>query len=143
MWVVFGLTMCFGPILGAIVASLFAPFAVPFGAMVGFVVGVPCAFIVGAVFAGKQPWPMILAPFAITLLVGILTAAFHSFLLSILATASTLCMSSLLVRRYAPDRQRPRTGFCYHCGYNLTGNVSGICSECGTVIRSREPSRIV
>ncbi len=23
---------------------------------------------------------------------------------------------------------------CTHCGYNLTGNISGVCSECGEVI---------
>jgi hypothetical protein len=28
------------------------------------------------------------------------------------------------------DRQRP--GFCRECGYDLTGNVSGRCPECGT-----------
>lgn len=26
----------------------------------------------------------------------------------------------------------PRPGYCIKCGYNLTGNTSGICSECGT-----------
>jgi len=25
-------------------------------------------------------------------------------------------------------------GHCQTCGYNLTGNVSGVCSECGTPI---------
>ena len=29
---------------------------------------------------------------------------------------------------------------CSQCGYNLTGNVSGICPECGTMIRGLEPS---
>jgi len=29
---------------------------------------------------------------------------------------------------------RIRPGHCVHCGYNLTGNTSGICSECGTAI---------
>ena len=28
--------------------------------------------------------------------------------------------------------RRRRKGFCLKCGYNLTGNVSGVCSECGT-----------
>lgn len=28
---------------------------------------------------------------------------------------------------------RRRRNCCVHCGYNLTGNVSGICSECGQV----------
>ncbi len=31
--------------------------------------------------------------------------------------------------------RRPKTG-CKHCGYDLTGNVSGVCPECGAVIES-------
>jgi len=29
------------------------------------------------------------------------------------------------------DRQRIRPGCCLRCGYDLTGNLSGVCSECG------------
>ena len=29
------------------------------------------------------------------------------------------------------ERKRPRSGHCRSCGYNLTGNVSGVCPECG------------
>ena len=29
------------------------------------------------------------------------------------------------------DRRRVRPGCCRRCGYNLTGNTSGDCSECG------------
>jgi len=36
-----------------------------------------------------------------------------------------------LWRRSARERTR---GLCSTCGYNLTGNVSGICPECGTAI---------
>jgi hypothetical protein len=32
------------------------------------------------------------------------------------------------------DRRRTRAGFCVGCGYDLTGNVSGRCPECGTPI---------
>ena len=35
---------------------------------------------------------------------------------------------------YAPLyrlRYRRRNGLCLRCGYNLEGNVSGVCSECG------------
>jgi hypothetical protein len=33
-------------------------------------------------------------------------------------------------------RPRYRAGGCAACGYNLTGNVSGICPECGTAVVS-------
>jgi hypothetical protein len=33
------------------------------------------------------------------------------------------------------DRRRPRLGHCPACNYNLTGNTSGICPECGTACR--------
>ncbi len=39
-------------------------------------------------------------------------------------------------------RRRPKPGHCTKCGYNLTGNVSGVCPECGTKIESREMSRV-
>ena len=35
------------------------------------------------------------------------------------------------------DRRIP-PGFCERCGYNLTGNVSGRCPECGTAIVTEE-----
>jgi len=35
------------------------------------------------------------------------------------------------VRRWRRDRQ----GGCKKCGYNLTGNESGVCPECGTEIK--------
>lgn len=38
------------------------------------------------------------------------------------------------------DRRRIPPGRCGHCGYNLTGNVSGRCPECGQPIRNQHPS---
>ena len=32
------------------------------------------------------------------------------------------------------DRRRIQPGHCPSCNYNLTGNISGICPECGTAI---------
>jgi hypothetical protein len=38
-------------------------------------------------------------------------------------------------------RNRPRlAGQCLSCGYDLTGNVSGVCPECGTQIAEKHPS---
>ncbi len=32
-------------------------------------------------------------------------------------------------------KSNPGKGHCAECGYNLTGNVSGVCPECGLAIR--------
>lgn len=32
---------------------------------------------------------------------------------------------------YRDYQLRPRRGFCDQCGYDLTGNTSGVCTECG------------
>ena len=34
-------------------------------------------------------------------------------------------------------RHRVRRGFCVNCGYNLTGNTSGVCPECGTPVAGK------
>ena len=39
----------------------------------------------------------------------------------------------IAVRRYT---RKPPPGFCQNCGYNLRGNISGVCPECGTDINS-------
>lgn len=36
------------------------------------------------------------------------------------------------------DRRRPASGAC-ECGYDLTGNTSGCCPECGTPITATQP----
>lgn len=36
-------------------------------------------------------------------------------------------------------RPRPRPGWCPYCNYNLTGNTSGVCPECGKEIRGPSP----
>ena len=41
---------------------------------------------------------------------------------------------ALLIRRPLRRWRRIRAGLCLKCGYNLTGNVTGLCSECGTPI---------
>lgn len=48
-----------------------------------------------------------------------------------------------LVRRWDRwrwQRRYPR-GHCQFCGYNLTGNTSGTCPECGTTITPLPPAR--
>ena len=46
----------------------------------------------------------------------------------------------LTVFAFGPLRrhQRRRRGRCEECGYDLTGNVSGVCPECGNGFESRD-----
>jgi hypothetical protein len=42
--------------------------------------------------------------------------------------------TTLLIVITCRGREYP-PGYCRACGYNLTGNVSGVCPECGTKIK--------
>jgi hypothetical protein len=40
-----------------------------------------------------------------------------------------------LLEKWRTVATRSQRDLCIRCGYNLTGNVSGVCPECGTVIK--------
>ena len=44
------------------------------------------------------------------------------------------CLTIAFMHGPLRRRHRRKRGECIKCGYNLTGNVSGICPECGTRI---------
>ena len=54
--------------------------------------------------------------------------------LLLISTVPTLLAWRKLRREYPP-------GHCEKCGYDLTGNVTGRCSECGESVESKVPSR--
>jgi uncharacterized paraquat-inducible protein A len=52
-------------------------------------------------------------------------------------------VSALVALGYVDFRKqrkvaRAKRGLCVHCGYNLAGNVTGRCPECGAEARRRE-----
>ena len=51
------------------------------------------------------------------------------FITVLLATYPTIAFIRQLHRHRR--RKRRKRGECVECGYNLTGNVTGVCSECG------------
>lgn len=57
--------------------------------------------------------------------------------LAVLPLGLLLFITSLLIgTEYARSGSVPERGHCRRCGYNLHGNVSGICPECGTALHS-------
>lgn len=53
-----------------------------------------------------------------------------------LAAITIGILIALLSRRADQPAKWAAEGKCRQCGYDLTGNVSGICPECGTTLKS-------
>ena len=51
---------------------------------------------------------------------------------SILPIGMTVYFRQAAVKAEVATWQRPPAGYCQNCGYNLTGNESGRCPECGS-----------
>ncbi len=49
-------------------------------------------------------------------------------------------LSVILLLWLLARRKRPTPGHCVKCGYDLTGNRSGRCPECGTAAMRRKPT---
>ncbi len=64
--------------------------------------------------------------------------AYIYFSLNAGLTATTLIMLPAAALA-AMFRRRPKAGCCRACGYNLTGNTSGICPECGSAACTEPP----
>lgn len=61
-------------------------------------------------------------------------------LFAIIAGYPAWSIGSLLSRRRKCKR-RQKAGLCQQCDYDLTGNVSSVCPECGTKIQNDKTSR--
>jgi hypothetical protein len=94
-----------------------------------------CAFLLGAACAGIGA---VVVMRAVPDLRGMAEARHSVFLAGVLGLAM-LCGGGLGAWWIAADPERRRearseNGQCLACGYCLTGNVSGVCPECGTVL---------
>ena len=74
------------------------------------------------------------AAMGVLFLPPVLTALGHPVPLPVGIALSTTILAVLVFGAYLPARRYRRrldAGQCVQCGYDLTGNVSGICPECG------------
>ena len=68
-------------------------------------------------------------------LVGTILALILLFLFGAIVILFVVSIGFLCFRWHR--RRQPPPGHCQKCGYDLTGNVSGVCPECGTPIKAR------
>lgn len=66
-----------------------------------------------------------------------LTLAFYGFVLVGFTVVTVAGVRA--VRQFHRNLRRIRLaqGICHMCGYNLTGNVSGVCPECGEPVGTK------
>jgi len=80
-----------------------------------------------------------MALFAASLILGIYRVLGAPFLLIGIAVSCTLAWRyerSLLLPRIQAEFGEA----CANCGYNLTGNASGVCPECGAPCKAADPA---
>jgi len=83
----------------------------------------PALYVAGGLIAGAMPDGL-----DVTVLILFLTAAAACPVLLVLDLAH---WAMGVPQRLRLD-DRLRRGLCRSCGYDLTGNASGVCPECGT-----------
>ncbi len=54
----------------------------------------------------------------------------------IVTAAVVVLWGVFIARRPLSRAHRRKRGLCVKCGYNLTGNESGVCSECGKEVKA-------
>lgn len=57
------------------------------------------------------------------------------------AVAAFLILPAVAAVVIVRGKPRQRDGLCARCSYDLTGNVSGVCPECGTPVATQTESR--
>jgi hypothetical protein len=113
------------------------------GAVFGAAVGLICSVVFVPLLWKKQrlqtavKW-LLIAVSPIALLSGWWWSSSRS-LVALVLCAPPACVlvfvgACLVLNRTLKDKQP--SGHCQECGYNLTGNVSGVCPECGTEVKN-------
>ena len=86
--------------------------------------------VIGAIIAGAVAYVVTVMAFvALKVLGGWLTWDFVD-----MAILAALSLPGAVVAVAVIDIRRHALGDCQRCGYDLTGNVSGVCPECGQEI---------
>lgn len=132
-------------VLGAFAGAVLAyPFSF-FGAPAGAIYGAPMGLLVGSL-AGAREWTSLSIGIACgSQLVGALvlglgmtwvdprSAPFDHAVAGMLGGGVVGIILAEILQQMASRSRRPIDGTpCSRCGYNLRGNVTGTCPECGT-----------
>ena len=59
-----------------------------------------------------------------------------AYLAAVAIVDATLIVWGIRILQRSKREERRKSGFCEQCGYNLTGNTSGTCPECGMAVKT-------
>lgn len=127
--------VAFGTLLGYFLGIVVVPWAPEFGAAFGTLIGALTSPILLLCLADRCLGRTLPLVYGLTTMLGfsLLPAGFGRFLFPL--TTITLCGTCLILLWCGPAMgESPRVGLCRSCNYDLRGNVSGICPECGRPI---------
>jgi hypothetical protein len=124
-------------LLAATTAVAVVPFLAEVGVMFGVVIGLVTAPGLYVCVRNKEPLLALGIIYGATTAVAVASSTTQSPMLALQFTLLAFVLMSVAVWLLLP-RVRPRfaAGHCQTCGYDLTGNVSGRCPECGTAADS-------
>lgn len=110
--------------------------------------GLAPAFTAMLITANNHQYRRWAAGLSLAALLGITVgvATLSHVLNALLALLAASASSAILASAFYGLWLRPVVTFpphcCRHCGYDLTGNTSGVCPECGTTINHRNKPTI-
>jgi hypothetical protein len=100
------------------------------GCLVGLTLGLVCAPLISK----RRPAQVTMWMLAVVSPVVVTSAVIgHSALIVLGAPALVFVSTCGILNRVLKELYPP--GSCQNCGYDLTGNESGVCPECGTKIK--------
>jgi len=134
-----------GAVLGlgtCIVAGIYHPYAIAGLLLLGGLLGLLHAPVLWWLLRAKPLLASTWAVFAPALVSVSLATALGLRRLPLLAvTLVSIWTGIWIVKTYIRDFPTP--GHCVECAYDLTGNISGICPECGTPIPDEVKEQLI
>lgn len=144
LMVLFVFSVCTGVLLGGCSAAIIGPaglavVALFAGSIAGGAIGAIISPVIMVCLRRKVLADALMIVFGASYVSMIITSPMEDLHIVIGSTTTTMVMVAVCCRVFLPDdKSLVIPDSCENCGYNLKGNVSGVCPECGKPINGME-----